>query len=65
MQQPEKTSNSVNSAWWRWPAIFALSLVWAVAALIALLTGGVAKGAHAVAEACAVGIQVLRDRGLP
>lgn len=65
MQRPDKSSNSVNSALWRWPAISLLALVWVGAALVALLTGGVAKGAHAVAEACAVGIQVLRNRDLP
>lgn len=63
MLRPEKNSNSVSTALWRWPAIFLLGCIWAGAALIAVLTGGVAKGAHAVAEACAVGIQVLRETG--
>lgn len=61
MQQPGKTSKRASSALWRWPVIFLLSLLWAVAALVALIFGAPAKAAHAVAEACATAIQVLRE----
>lgn len=61
MQQPGKTSKRASSAWWRWPAIFLLFSLWALAALVALALGGPAKAAHAVAEALLTAIEVLRD----
>lgn len=61
MSEPDKTSNSVSSAWWRWPAISLLFLAWVVIATVAFLTGGVAKGAHWAAEACLDAIDELRS----
>ena len=63
MPAPEPKSRPVSGAWWKWPLIFVLALVWALTSLAAWLTGGAAKGAHFVAETCLTGIEVLRDGG--
>lgn len=56
-------TKSGKPAWLKWPAIFALGLIWAVSASVSFILGKTGKGANGVALWAAGHIRKINETG--